>query len=331
MNHIMAVCDEEENYAIKLVDYLNMKEGFPFEVRNFNNIEKMKEFNDKQRLDVALISKNNYEKALMFIPIEQLIVLSETGTELLDSRKSIYKYQSCDDVIREILKIIAQNHDTNRIISRKSSFKIIGFYSPVKRSFQTTSALTMGQFLSKKSRTLYLNLEGFSGLSSYLKINSNRDISELLYYLQSGKTGIQYLLGSMVVKLHGLDILPPMMYQMDLINICQKNWINLLNELEKYSDYEYVLLDLSDSIQGLFEILRQCTNIYTSIQDDTFANMKIEQYENMLITCNYDDILDKTRKIVIPQIINFSSTFDKLTFCGTSDFIKNVVQEDFYD
>ena len=38
MNHILAVCDSETEYAYGLVDYLNTRKGFPFEVQVFTSL-----------------------------------------------------------------------------------------------------------------------------------------------------------------------------------------------------------------------------------------------------------------------------------------------------
>lgn len=46
---------------------------------------------------------------------------------------------------------------------RRQGLHVTGFYSPVKRSLQTTFAVTMGQLL-EKGRALYVNREPFFGL-----------------------------------------------------------------------------------------------------------------------------------------------------------------------
>ena len=55
MNHIMAVCDGEEPYASRLVDYLNTKDSFPFDVRHFSDMEKLREFSNRICILVRVI------------------------------------------------------------------------------------------------------------------------------------------------------------------------------------------------------------------------------------------------------------------------------------
>ena len=330
MNHIMAIYDQEENYAIQFINYLKMRNDFPFEVRNFSSIEKMQQFNRQQKIDVALIGEKSLADADSMLDV-QIIILSETGIINTEGLKSVYKYQNCENIIKKILILVSEGNVTQGIISRQNNMKIISFYTPVKRTYQTSFALIMGQMLSKKYRTLYLNMEGFSGLSHLLNRKFTKDISDLLYYLQNGKKGLQYLMGSMVEKMNGLDILPPMMYQMDLISITGNEWIHLLKEIERYSDYEYLLLDLSDSVQGLYDILRQSSVIYCMLKKDEYAVAKIEQYESMLNQCSYEDLLLKTKKYILPDFKYAQITIDKLITGELADYVRNIIQEEFYE
>lgn len=330
MNHIMAIYDQEENYAIQFINYLKMRNDFPFEVRKFSSIEKMQQFNRQQKIDVALIGEKSLADADSMLDV-QIIILSETGVINTEGLKSVYKYQNCENIIKKILILVSEGNVTQGVISRQNDLKIISFYTPVKRTYQTSFALIMGQMLSKKYRTLYLNMEGFSGLSHLLNKKFTKDISDLLYYLQNGKKGLQYLMGSMIEKMNGLDILPPMMYQMDLISITGNEWINLLKEIERYSDYEYLLLDLSDSVQGLYDILRQSSVIYCMLKKDEYAVAKIEQYESMLNQCSYEDLLLKTKKHILPDFKYAQITIDKLITGELADYVRNIIQEEFYE
>lgn len=331
MNHILAVCDAEEAYASKLADYLNLKEGFPFQVRYFTTIGKLMHFMKQQSVEVVLVCAK-YEKELTDMQvIPMVIALSEKNNiEKGGAQKAVCKYQSCEVLMKEVLQILAREYKEGSHILRSVPLKIIGLYSPVKRTLQTTFGLTMGQLLAKKGKVLYINMEGFSGLNNMLRRNFQRDLSDLLFYMQNGKQGLAYILGSMVESVNGMDILPPMLCQMDLISIEAKEWLKLFCEIESYSEYEYLILDLSDSIQGLFEILRQCFVIYTMIESDGFAMAKIDQYEQMIAQCHYEDILNKTHKCELPKFSYLPEQLDRLTVSELATVVKEKIKEDLY-
>ncbi len=330
MNHIMAVCDVNEEYASKLVSYFNLKEGFPFQVCYFSTIDKMRKFTEKQRIEVALISEEYITEEIGFCIAKKEIILSKDQGYIDEGRNVIWKYQSCENMIKQILEILSKDMQMQNYIYRKQKLKVIGFYSPVKRSFQTSFAFTMGQLISKRGKVLYLNLEGFSGLTRLLQKNFQKDLSDILYYSQNGQNGLSYFLGSIVECINGMDILPPMFCQIDLISITAKEWIQFFYEIENETEYEYLILDLSDSIQGLFEILRHCCKIYTMIGNDGFALAKIDQYEKMLRQCQYEDVIEKTNKCCIPEFTYLPERLDKLTNSELAAVVKEYLKEDMY-
>ena len=330
MNHILAICDAEEEYASKLTDYFNLKEGFPFQVRYFSTLEKLLYFMEQQIVEAVLVSEEYLENLKSKQAVSTIITLSSECSMLDGNEYRIYKYQSSEILIKELLQILSRDAQGSGHITRNVQLKVIGLYSPVKRSLQTTFGLTLGQFLVKKGKSLYINLEGFSGLNTMLKRNFQRDLSDLLYYIKNGEHGLTYILGSMVETVNGLDILPPMLCQMDLVSIEAKEWLLLFFEIEKYSDYEYLILDLSDSVQGLFEILRQCSIIYTMTETDGFAMAKIEQYEEMLKLCQYEDVLQKTQKCELPRFTYLPKQLDRLTVSELAEVVKECLKEDVY-
>lgn len=330
MNHILAICDAEEAYASRLADYINLKEGFPFQVRFFKTPDKLLTFAKEQIIEAVLISEEYEPLISASKDINTVIILYEEYERAENGTFGVYKYQSAEMLMKSMLQILANHPECSGHMARSSPLKLIGLYSPVKRSLQTTFGLTLGQLLVKKGKTLYMNLEGFSGLNIMLKKNFQRDLSDLLYYLQNGKQAVSYILGSMVENVNGLDVLPSMLCQMDLISIEGNEWIRLLYEIEKHSDYEYLILDLSDSVQGLFEILRQCSIIYTMTEKDGFAMAKIDQYEQILKQCQYEDVLHKTNKCELPRFSYLPRQLDRLTVSELADVVRECLKEDIY-
>ena len=71
-------------------------------------------------------------------------------------------------------------------------------------------------------------------------------------------------------------------------------------EILQSSRYDYVLLDLTDGVQGLLEILRRCSKIFTIVREDGFAAAKLSGYEGLLQKTDYEDVLEKTKKCRLP-------------------------------
>ena len=328
MNYVLAVCDSETEYAYQLVDYFSNKKGFPFRIQLFTSAATLKEYSVHHPISLALIAQKDFSEEIKAYPIEHVVVLGEDMGEEIKNIKVLYKYQSSEQIITELLDWIVEEGILGRTTVGSKELKLVGVYSPVGRCLKTSFSFVLGQLLSKKHKVLYLNMESYSGLGKLLQKEFKSDMSELIYYLQNSKEKFVYRLGSMTRRAGELDILPPFDSFLDFISVSQEEWIQLISEIEKGSDYEYLILDLSDAVQGLFDILRLCDVIYTLSREDGFSMAKIEQYEEVLKKSNYEDIWKKTKHCTIPQIKNLPQGLMQLTYTELAEFVRERIEED---
>ena len=328
MNYVLAVCDSETEYAYQLVDYFSNKKGFPFRVQLFTSAATLKEYSVHHPISLALIAQKDFSEEIKAYPIEHLVVLGEDMGGEIKNTKVLYKYQSSEEIIKELLDWIAMEGILGRTTIGSKDLKLIGVYSPVGKCLKTSFSFVLGQLLSKKHKVLYLNMESYSGLGKLLQREFKSDMSELIYYLQNSKEKFIYRLGSMTGRVGELDILPPFDSFLDFISVSREEWIQLIEEIEKGSDYEYLILDLSDAVQGLFDILRLCDVVYTLQREDGFSMAKIAQYEEVLKKSNYEDIWKKTKHCTIPTIKNLPAGLMQLTYTELAEYVRERMEED---
>ena len=328
MNHILAVCDSETEYAYQLVDYLSHKKGFPFRVQLFTSEKTLKEYSRSHPISIALIAEKDFSWDIREFPIEHILLLGEDFQKEYQDIKILYKYQSSNQMINELLDWAAAKGILGRTGRGSKELKLIGIYSPAGKCLKTSFAFVLGQLLSKKHKVLYLNMESYSGLGSLLQKEFKTDMSELIYYLQNSKEKMIYRMGSMTEHAGELDVLPPFDSFLDFISVTGEEWIQLFQEIEKGSDYEYLILDLSDAVQGLFDILRLCDVVYTLSREDGFSMAKISQYEEVLKKSNYEDIWKKTKHCMIPTIKNLPPGLLQLTYTELAEFVRERIEKD---
>lgn len=328
MNQVLAVCDSEVAYAYQLVDYLGNKKNFPFQVQLFTSEKTLVEYSCHHPIAVALVSQKDYQQ-MKYQHIEHVVILRENSEKESAKLKTIYKYQSMEIILKELLEWVAQRGTMTRVISDGKSTKLIGIYSPVGKCLKTSFSFVLGQLLSKKHKVLYINMESYSGLGKLLQKEFKTDMAELIYYLQNSKEKFIYHLGSMTQRAGEMDVLPPFHSFLDFISVSKEEWIQLFQEIEIGTDYEYIILDLSDAIQGLYDILRLCDLVYTLGRDDGVSMAKIEQYEEVLKRSNYEDVWKKTKCYTIPEIKNLPVGLLQLTYTELAEYVKDCIREDF--
>lgn len=328
---ILAIFDCEENYAYRLMDFIGTKDKIPFEIHVFTRADSFFSFAKETEIECLLISENAYQSKIEQLNIAHIIVLSENGENLNRALCHINKYQSCENVVREVMHYYADKTEGGRMIRTGSHrMRIIGIYTPATRCLQTTFSFTLGQMLARQSKTLYLNFEAYSGLGRMLSREFSRDLSDLIYYLNSARDKLFYHMEGMIETVNGLDFIPPAEIYQNLAGIRGAQWIDLFEEIEKTSEYEYLLLDLSDCVMDLWEILKHCDRVYTITRNDSIAAAKIEQYEKVLESMQQQSVLTKTRKWELPLFKKLPLRFEELTYGDLAGYIRKEVFPDLF-
>lgn len=330
--NILAICDEEQDYACHFLDYLSRsgeRENFPFEVRVFTERESWERFSGQISVSVLLVSETLYERYGDGWEAGQVLVLSEGG-EGPPGEAWIEKYQSVEVMVRRVLELAAEKGllPPAARVGTRQEMKLIGIYSPVGRCLQTTFSFTLGQLLARKHKVLYLNFECFSGLSKMLRQEYQADLSDLIYFLHNGDGRFPYRLEGMTQKVNGLDYIAPAFSCLDLQRVEKEEWLALLEELGQSGLYEYVILDLSEVINGLFDILKLCFRVYTIVREDGFAAAKQAHYEELLTCLNHEDILENTRKCRLPIFRQLPQDLENLTRGELAELVQKLIAED---
>ncbi len=330
MKKIMAICDREQDYLYRMADYLERKSMFPFEIHSFTEPDKLKDFTQRNEVELLLVAENAYTEE-MKLSVRHMVILNESGNEVGCGVENVNKYQVSDCILKEIMEsYTGSREEVPRRLATGNRMKIIGIYTPVRRSMQTTFALSMGQILAKEHKTLYLNFEFYSGFGYLLNREFQANIMDVLYYLNCEKDKLAYKLDGLVQCLNGMDYIPPVISYQELGGITGEQWIQLFTEIERISEYEYLILDLSEQMQGLFDVLRECYRIFTIVKEDGMAEAKIRQYEALIQSMNYEDIAAKTKKWKLPLFRRIPPGIEQLTRGEIAVCVRKIIQEEIY-
>lgn len=325
MSFLFAICDSQQNYVYKLTEYLNQKRAVPFQIVAFSSVEKFLEYEKNTEVELLLITEELFMSEKDSFQTSHIILLNETGIERVKNYPFIYKYQSAEQIAKQILQIYGEVGDASRLAMVNRKIEIIGIYSPIKRCLQTSFALTLGQLIGKEKKCLYLNFEAFSGFSRLLKQEYEQDFMDLMYFLNGGIEKFVYKLKGMVESIGDLDYIPPALSFMDFAQIDGKSIRLLLEEIATRTDYEVLILDLSDYLNDLFDILLVCDRIYTITKEDGIALAKLQQYEQLVSCMQKEEILGRTRKVSLPTFEEIPSRLEELPFSQLAEYIREEI------
>lgn len=331
---VFAICDVEEAYAFRLAEYMLGKIRIPYILHLFTKVEELQKFAQQERIEILLIA----ESALRMLREEyvrqqaaQIFVLQENDTSDWEDMCCINKFQSPEKIMEVLFESITDLPGWRlEEVTESTAVKLIGVYSPIKRCLQTSFALTMGQILAKEHRTLYFNFENYSGFGQMLKREYSMDMMDLMYYFRCAKDKLPLRLASIIQNINGLDYIPPVQSHVGLREVSGGEWLELCSHIAGIGQYEYIILDLDDGMEGLFELLRHCYKIYTITKEDSFAIAKLNQYEQILKFNELDEIADKTVKCRFPVFKEVPVKLDLMTHGELAGYVKAIVREDLY-
>lgn len=329
---ILALCDREGPYAAKMGEYLSSRKELPFEVYTYTEPDKLAALGQREEIRMLVVAESAYTYEVSAIPAGQTVLLEERGEVAGEDIYRVDKYQEADLIYRKIMECYLEKEEPERACRQESiqsafGAQIIGFYSPVKRCLQTSLALTLGQALSGRGRTLYISFEHYAGWNGLLRQEGRADLSDLICFQEEDGERFRCRLRLTEQKFEGLYYIPPVYAGQNLLYITAAQWQHLLEKIAREGDYEYILLDLGDGIQGLYELLRMCSHIYTIIEEDRAAANKVAQYEHILRMQDGEDVLERTIKRRLPRFRNLSGGMEQYTKGELADYVRQMMEE----
>ncbi len=336
-SQILAIYDEDTVYAIRLQAFLSNQKGNPFTVCVFTNredlfaayIEKDTKCNIKAP-EILLVAESCFDEKLSLIGAKCMFVLNETGLKKFSQYVNFNKYQSASILFKQILLeyVSLQKNVISPFFGEKMA-KLIGIYTPARSVLQTSYGIALSQVLGKKGRTLYINFEQFSGFSKLFQKKYLKDLSDLVYFYTYSKDKFLYWLEGVVESFRDMDYVPPVLTAVSLVSVSSEIWVEMIRLICRESGYEYVVLDLSDSIQDVFSILGICDVVYTLSKADVVSKAKMSQFEQRLEEQQYNQIRDKIHKIKLPVFAIKDKNWEEIVYGELYEFVVKMVSEDF--
>ena len=329
-NCILAICDVEQTYAHKLMEFLNQKKKNPFIIQAFTTVERLADYASDNCIEILLISENAMEESIQEMNVNHIIVLSgskEKATCLCE--KSIYKYQSSEHILEEIMCYYAeQTAEKKNFHMLQKEIRMIGVYSPVKRILKTSFALTMGQLLAREYRVLYVNLEGYAGFETLVEKQFDKDLADFLFYLSQENRDMDMKLRSIVQQIEGLDYIPPVSSPLDLQCVSTEDWMMFLREISFSSLYDIMILDIGENLNALPRFLDCCERLYTPCGVDAASNAKLLQYEAFLEQSGQSKVLEKTKKLTFGFMKGLEYGPEHLMYSELGEYVKRLIEDE---
>ena len=262
--------------------------------------EQIEKIANELPIEILLLEEKFIGKVQTNIAKKVIYLTQERGN--MEEKQTIYKYQSADNILSDLLNIYAGEED--RDILRQSRYKecsIIGVYSPVHRVGKTAFAIALGQEVAREERTLYLNLEEYSGWEDRMMTKSSQTLADLLYYMRQENGRISTKVNIMAGKIGQLEYIAPMKISEDLKAVTYDEWRELFRQLLHLRLYRKIIIDFGECVQGLWKLLEMCKKIYMPINRQREALAKVKQFEQNAHILGHGEVVDKVVQLEVAE------------------------------
>ena len=230
-----------------------------------------KYFKHKEDVDLWLIDHTLYGECKIQKPEEKVI---EFSVELKED--SIFKYQPVDEIVRSIefhLGVLKIENETN--------YKLISFYSPFRNSLED-SAFRFASKVAKWGKTVYINLQPFSYLEEFKDHTIRKDVVDLIYQANMEDNLFVLEYPKNVLQRDELEVIAPVYNPVNMLEVSREQIERFIKIISANFKYEYIVLALSNSVQGLFELLENSDRIF-SVKSDTVREKEIYNHFTAII------------------------------------------------
>lgn len=280
--NIIAVCDTDAEYACNFAEYLNHRRKLPFQAEAFTDVDKLCKYAGESPPEILLIAESDVNDHVEKLSNDNMILLSEDKESEGEVHKCVYKYQSADSIINEVMEYYAKTPSAAVMGRSAKKMSVFGVYSPTGRCGKTLFALTAGQILAEKKSVLYLNMEEYSGFEGIFRREYEKNLGDLLYGIRCKSTNILCKLESMTEHIGRLEYIPPVDSPEDIRDTDFAEWMQLVNIIRGSGRYEVLILDIGNSVDQIFRLLDFCGRVFMPVQDDRIARCKKKQFWKLM-------------------------------------------------
>lgn len=324
---VLAICARDSAYLRRLAEYLGRQKRDHPDIRFFSERERYLSEDAEGIFGAVLLEES-------FFPEEphgstRYILLNEGMVpEEWKGFPTIFKYQSADNLLRELLSQTAEFGEKSVYTGGK---ELIAVYSPHQHDLQMAFSLGMAEILSRKRRTLYLNFMDCAGFEQQFQETYRGDLGDLLYYVKTGEERLFGKLNSMTYRIGEVDYIPPALNPENLHEAGSEDYEAFLQYLTDKTDYEVIVLDFGEILPGFAELLSRCDRIFCPMQDGGMNEARKQQFLSYLRMDEGTDLAERVRFFQLIDLLkpaeNLLEAKERIFYGESGELLREMIME----
>lgn len=320
--------DKDIRYLERVQDYLVKKHLSDFQIIVYTSIEQAAIDSKKNSFEILVISESCYEEErIKELCAVHIYLLKESAKQLNSPYPAFAKYQSMEEILKEILTCYTREIGQGVLIKRGKRAKILSFYTKGSSLEQTLYALTAGQLLAKEQKkVLYLNMQPFCGLEELIKQRFLGDLTDVIYYGLQHSEKFGSRIDSCKLSFQEISVLPPIGDYADLLSLTKEEWQEWLAGMVYEAGYEVLIIDFSGLSLGTEVLFSDSDVIYEMEAGTDWEKACQKQLENWLDKKGLQESQKNRKELPHPKDIEVEA--ESLLYSSYGIYMKNRLIED---
>lgn len=326
MKKILAAVTAETIYSKRLCDYVNRQGALSLRAKSFPTVEAFLSYRKEHgagSVPVLLCDDALFLESRGFdFSGTEVILLSETGRP-----GALAKYQSCPGLLSDVLTECAARNVS--VAAKKDGHEITVYavWSASGGAGRQFFSLALARMLSRRKKTVYLDLRPYSGLSGITGKTGGRGLSAAYYYLRQGTLDGPRLMGLME-DVSGITYLPPVSSAEDVEMMTAEDRERIFRMFSEETNVECIVADLPDAPSVQEEILEICDRIFLPGTKDPVEEASQKAFCAMFSAIGREDLLKKVVETELPSAVERAPErdgIDGLIYTETGDQIRRAL------
>ncbi len=299
--NVCVIYDSDERYAKRLMGIINDDKDIPYKARIFTRKEEFNKYIVDNDTDVLMVNEECYTYEIQKKSDNNVIVLCEEENEAkkINEQKrkghtGVCKYQPAYQLLGAISRKNPVIKQSRR--DRKSDFKCIGVYG-FNSSLRVMLALVISAAFSRKGKTLFVNLDEFSGIENIMGSDGSRNLSDALYMFK--QSGMRYTdnIRQCICVTDMFDYIPAVVCADDISYAGDNMLGQCIDAIADNEQYEYVVINISEGVTRPWQLMEKCDVTYVADGGEYIEGCRFNNLKRYLIENDMEQVADNIMRI----------------------------------
>ena len=290
----------EKPYMDRLASCIQKNAPDYMEVSKCMKEECLKEFLDKVQPQILLCEAVCKKSLIPEDTFQFVLTASMSQADMGENGEVIFRYQKGAEILRQVFHTYQKYKNYQHFSSNKPvRLEMEAVYTPGGNEYQLFFSMAYAMLKGAQRKTLFLDLEAFSGMKQMLGESGENHMSDLLYGIRQKKDNISLLLQSVLHHGAYIDYVLPPENPRDVYEITVEEIREMVRLLEEQTEYQLIIWNIGTLNLQMEEVMRHCQKVFCLYRENQSGRTRKQAFTEFLEKDREKDWKERIKMVVL--------------------------------